>query len=395
MGPDPTRVHGLDVLRSAAILGVMATHVIAYHHGAAFPGSLATAASFGWMGVDLFFVLSGYLIGSQFFRVVVKGQKPQVLRFYLQRFFRVMPAFFVVLAAYFLLPHNASSHMAPLWQYTTFTYNLFTDLAHYNGFSHVWSLCVEEHFYLFFPLIILWMMSKPSALKTVLVVSALLLFGIAIRGFFVFHTLLPLAQQHDLLNAAYYERISYPTYSHLDGLLLGVSLALLQAFRPALWQRIRCHGHALTVAGLSLFFFAAWLFHDRMNINDPLSWFGIILGYPLLAVAFALLTASALSENGLLSKIYIPGAALCSTLAYTLYLTHKAVITHTDQYFPQLAGISLTAWLAVFLIMNFALAGVLHLTVEKPFLNLRDRFLKTRHEGLMQSTNFAVEQVEL
>lgn len=391
MGPSPTRFYGLDTLRSAAILGVIATHVVVYHQGTIFPGALASAARFGWMGVDLFFVLSGYLIGSQLFRSVLKGQQPQILRFYLKRFFRVIPAFLVVLAAYFLLPHNASPHLAPLWQYVSFTYNLFADLTRYNDFSHIWSLCVEEHFYLFFPLIVLWLTHKPTQRKTLLTVSALLLIGMAIRGYYIFHTLLPLAQQQALMETEYYQHILFPTYSHLDGLLLGVLLAVVEAFRPALWQRIRMHGHTLTIAGLSLFAVALWLMHDRMNVLNPLSWFGIVIGYPLLAAAFALLTASALSENGLLNRIRIPGAGLCSTLAYALYLTHKAAITQLDRFIPQLGNQSLI-WLVVYLALAFSLAAVLHFTVEQPFLNLRDRLLKNSlSEQPIQSANFATD----
>ena len=107
----PDRLHGLDTLRAIAIVVVILFH--AYTFG---PAALHPIASFGWMGVDLFFVLSGYLIGTQLLRPYTRGQRPSLISFYWRRSIRVLPAYWVVLALYFLWPAwRESPHLSPLW----------------------------------------------------------------------------------------------------------------------------------------------------------------------------------------------------------------------------------------------------------------------------------------
>jgi peptidoglycan/LPS O-acetylase OafA/YrhL len=328
----------------------------------------------GWMGVDLFFVLSGYLIAAQLFRPYLSGGRPSLLGFYRNRLFRILPVYLVVLALYFLVPWwTEDPTLSPLWQYLTFTFNLFVDYANYQGFSHVWSLCVEEHFYLFLPLIVLGLMRRPSARTAIAAIAAVVLAGIAIRGYFLFHLLRPLAERDGGFGMAYMERIYYPTYSRLDGLLAGVALAAIRSFRPVWWNWIARRGHALLVLGLALTGASIVLFEDHHPAFTGTSAASVLFGYPLLACGLALLTASALSANGWLRR-KIPGAGLGAALAYTLYLTHKAMMHLVDGWFPHLESASRLAWLAVYALCCVAVAGMLHLAVEKPFLKLRERF---------------------
>lgn len=98
------RSAGLDTLRSLAILSVMMFHVYAFHGVGALPSTLEFAARMGWMGVDLFFVLSGYLIGSQLLRPYLRGERARLWTFYRNRAFRVLPAYCTVLALYLAIP---------------------------------------------------------------------------------------------------------------------------------------------------------------------------------------------------------------------------------------------------------------------------------------------------
>ncbi len=143
---------GLDHLRALAIV-----LVFVYHYGLfAHPAWIESIGAFGWIGVDLFFVLSGYLIADQLFRTQARTGTIGLRTFYLRRAFRILPAYSVMVALYFLFPLiQERATIAPLWKFTTFTLNLGLDLRHHGTFSHAWSLCVEEHFYLFLPLILL------------------------------------------------------------------------------------------------------------------------------------------------------------------------------------------------------------------------------------------------
>jgi peptidoglycan/LPS O-acetylase OafA/YrhL len=366
------RSHGLDTLRSVAILSVIVYHLLAFH-GDTVPDAVLPIVRIGWMGVDLFFVLSGYLIASQLFKPYLSGERPGLWQFYRNRLYRVMPAFFVVLGLYLSIPSwREAETLAPVWQYATFTFNLLASHPAGKGFSHVWSLCVEEHFYLFLPLIVLFAMRRPSLRRAVTAIAALVLFGVAIRAWFLFHMLRPLAAQDDGFGTAFMRHIYYPTYSRLDGLLAGVSLALVKTFRPTWWAQIARRGHLLLALGVAFAGVAVYLVRDQYAAETGTSVASVLFAFPVLALGLACMVASALSSNGWL-RLKIPGAQLCATLAYCLYLTQKELLHLVDLWFPRLEDFSRLAWFAVYLAVCFAVAGVLHLCVERPFLLLRDR----------------------
>jgi peptidoglycan/LPS O-acetylase OafA/YrhL len=350
------REPGLDTLRACAIVAVMSFHLIGV-----LPKSWSVASQFGWMGVDLFFVLSGYLIGSQLLLPYASGQRPSISQFYRRRFFRILPAYLVVVALYAGWPAwRETRGFGPLWKFLTFTENFFFD-PYQRSFSHVWSLCVEEHFYLVLPLLVAAMMRRPSARRTGVLIAALVLGGIALRGVAVTH-------QWD-----FYKFIYYPTEMRLDGLLAGVTLALGRAFRPAWWAAMTRRGHASFFSGLALVAAVMWTFRGE-GMGDETGWpaAGMILGLPVLALGLGLIVASSLSDNGLLKRGRVPGAQTVATLAYALYLTHKAVVHLDRRYLPALtSGQDLKA-AAVYAISCAAAAGLLHFAVERPFLRLRD-----------------------
>jgi peptidoglycan/LPS O-acetylase OafA/YrhL len=187
---------------------------------------------FGWMGVDLFFVLSGFLIGQQVLRPYRSGRRLSILDFYRRRAFRILPAYLTVLALYVLVPAwRESPRLAPLWKFLTFTMNFGISFDR-HAFSHAWSLCVEEHFYLVLPVLVVLLMRRPSPRITVAVLGSVVLGGIALRS------LLVLRYPDSVWTSIY-----YPSYTRLDGLVVGVALAILRTFRPAGWRRLMLRGH--------------------------------------------------------------------------------------------------------------------------------------------------------
>lgn len=142
-----SKIHGLETLRAYAILSVLLFH---YQYFFAHPAWLETGFfKFGWSGVDLFFVLSGYLITSQLLAEMDARKTVSLERFYIKRAFRILPPFGFVLALYVLLPWTREKEsLPPLWKLLTFTQNLGLDVANHRTFSHAWSLCIEEQCYL-------------------------------------------------------------------------------------------------------------------------------------------------------------------------------------------------------------------------------------------------------
>src|SRR5262245_24641419 len=124
------RVPGLDLLRGVAIVWVMLFHT----RGMGLP--LDSVAAYGWMGVDLFFVLSGYLIGSQLLKPYLDQGRTSLGRFYLNRALRILPAYWFVLLLYFSIPvFREAEGISPAWHFLTFTQNFLIDYAHDKAFS--------------------------------------------------------------------------------------------------------------------------------------------------------------------------------------------------------------------------------------------------------------------
>jgi peptidoglycan/LPS O-acetylase OafA/YrhL len=356
------REPGLDLMRAIAILWVMLWHM----HFALRPGVWSFPANYGWMGVDLFFVLSGYLIGSQLMRPYTRGSRPSIGGFYMRRAFRVLPAYLMVLLFYFAIPwFREAPGLSPAWQFLTFTEDFRIDYLHDQAFSHVWSLCVEEHFYLVLPLLIFLLMRRPGFSKTIAVILGILCFGIAIRAYGYLHYVAIFPREDDAFALAYVEKIYYPTHTRLDGLLVGVTLATIKTFRPAWWQRAMSHGYLLLLGGLAFCGCAMWLFNDRLSFS------GSVMGFPLLAVGLGLLIASSIAPSSPLSRVR--GFGLIAALAYSAYLTHKEIIHLVRIHLPRL--VESRGWLALLAYFAFSLLGafVLYLAIERPFLRLRER----------------------
>src|SRR5437773_11907305 len=185
------RQPGLDLLRALAIIVVVIYH--AGIMGFPLPGQ---AHRFGWIGVDLFFVLSGYLIGGQLVAPLAHGQNIKLGRFFGRRALRILPAYLVVLAIYLFLPSwREYPEMFPPWKFLLSVQNI--GLHGGTAFSHAWSLAVEDQFYLLLPLVLLvlnrWrraVMIIPCfivmggiALRAVLAWQNLAETGVSFRGF--------------------------------------------------------------------------------------------------------------------------------------------------------------------------------------------------------------------
>jgi len=386
------RIPGLDLMRGIAIVWVMLFH---FRFIIALPHVLYWPARYGWMGVDLFFVLSGYLIGSQLLRPYLKGSTPSLSGFYFRRAFRILPAYLTVLALYFVIPgFREAPGISPAWQFLTFTENFRINYAIDQAFSHVWSLCVEEHFYLVLPLLILLLMRKPRFGKALALILSILAFGIFIRSYIYLHQLRPLLLAgNDDFYLRYTEGIYYPTYTRLDGLLVGVVLACLKTFRPVWWENMMSRGYLLLISGLACCGWAMWLFRDRFGSS------GTVVGFPLMSLGLGLLVGSSISPQilGALERA-IPSSwgqrfralatqsfAVMATLAYSTYLIHKEIGHLCRDHFSQyMQSGGWTAFLIAFSASLLA-ASLLYLAVERPFLRLRERLSASRSAPTAES----------
>ncbi len=352
-------------MRAIAILWVMLFH--SYLVGGV-GDHLGGAEQYGWMGVDLFFVLSGFLIGSQVMRPLAAGRTLDLHGFYRRRAFRILPAFAVVLGLYALWPAwRETPGMQPLWQFPTFTFNLLFDRSANYAFSHAWSLCVEEHFYLLFPFAALLMWRKPSATRFMVVCAVIVLGGMALRAWLWLHYYQPAKVAADGSSGLMFLRyIYYPTYARLDGLLAGVALAACSVFRPAWMARMQRHGHLVLLAGLTLLAASIVLFTQRVGFAAT------VVGYPLLSLALMAVVAAASGGTSWLARLRVPGAGWLAAISYSLYLSHKGVFHLVEGAWGQHLEQRGLLLFCIYALATLAGGALLHYLVERPCLRRRD-----------------------
>ncbi|MBA4853827.1 acyltransferase [Emticicia sp. BO119] len=374
--PHNYRLFGLDHLRAFAIF-----YVFLFHYSLLFPSPewLYTIGKFGWTGVDLFFVLSGYLISSQLFAKVDRQEKISFKVFFLKRFFRIIPAYLVVVALYFLWPSIREREApAPLWKYLTFTQNLGLDVSKQGTFSHAWSLCIEEQFYLFLPLLLIGL----GYLKAMKQGAKLLLFFF-IAGFcarlYMWYNFVEPGINSDGFWIIWYKWIYYPTYSRLDGLLVGVSIAALFQFRPQLKQQIQNYGNYLLLAGIALLTGAYFICENQASFGAS------IFGFPLISLGYGLVVMAAINPKVFLYRFPSKITSGIATLSYAVYLIHKIVV-HVSQEQLSKLDIPKESVLMFVLCVLTSITGawLLNRLVEKPFLKLRDKMLKTEKHRVFQ-----------
>lgn len=370
-----SRAAGPDLLRALAILLVMLWHL----PRPATPAFIEALKQYGWTGVDLFFVLSGYLIGTQLLSRLARGQPVSLRDFYLKRALRILPAFLVVLALYTLLPglREKQTMQAP-WRFLTFTMNFGLDYRVTGAFTQAWSLCVEEHFYLVFPLLVL-LLSRLRWRGWLVLLSCGVLFG----GMLLRAALWQDAMAAPLASGAtasfapeYLKAVYYPTYCRLDGLLFGVLLAAFKAFEPDHWRRYVDPRWALA-AGVAAIALAVMLFHYPSSLGlrgVVLTLVGTTFGYPLLSLGCACILAASLEWERAFGSWRVPGAGTIAILSYSIYLTHK-LVSHANEllFGPQaMTGVS---GFVIYFVTGIAGGALLWVSVERPFLLLRDRIL--------------------
>ena len=356
---DRQRQPGLDLLRALAIIVV-----VIYHAGIMGFPLPNRVHRWGWIGVDLFFVLSGYLIGGQLLTELTRNTQLNLPRFYARRALRIMPAYFVILAIYFFVPpwREYSDMAQPFWKFLFSVQNIA--LHGGTAFSHAWSLAVEDQFYLALPFILLVLFWRPRA--AILFSCVILLGGIGLRAF--------LAARNPSVDGGVSFRsfqawIYYPTWTRLDGLVFGVMIAAIEKFRPRLWQRLTNLAIWLWLPAIALMIYALWL-----GEGDRINFAACVWQFPLLAIGMGALLICALSPRLPLGRIAIPGAAFIATIAYSAYLVQKLAIHGVTEFCeahdidtqsaPAIVGVELFV---------YATAAILFFTVERPFLQLRRR----------------------
>ncbi|WPO92548.1 acyltransferase family protein [Chryseobacterium sp. HR92] len=362
------RLYGLDHLRAAAILLVLLYHYRAFKH----PGWVDSIGRFGWTGVDLFFVLSGFLISGQLFKEIENNGSVSLKTFYLKRFFRIIPAYCFTLFLYFTFPFfREREALSPLWKFVTFTQNYELNVISRGTFSHAWSLCIEEQFYLILPLFLLIVM--PTKLFKYIAVLM-----IAVIGFSIVARLMawneciavPETFSTDFWKL-WYMKIYYPTHTRLDGLGMGVLIGYLMQYSSIFKRIVAGNGNKLFFLGILLLGISFWI------CNEQASKAASVFGFTLVAVSYGMILMAAISQSSFLYRLKSYITAQLAAMSYAVYLSHKGIIHMVQQqldYFKLETSDNITILICLFACV---LGGLFYrFVIEKPFSVIKSRVLK-------------------
>ena len=328
------RNQSLDVLRGLAILLVLGRH---YNH----PGLWFKA---GFSGVDLFFVLSGFLISGLLFSEYRRNGAIDLKRFWIRRSFKIYPAFYAFMI--FVIVDYAC--MGEL------TRHIFSDLFFLQDYikpiaGHGWSLGVEEKFYFALPILLLLMMrlgrNRVDPFRFVPHVFIVLFCGcLALRI-------------HALMHNASWEASSHPAHLRIDSLFAGVTLGYFQHFRGEEFQR--AGRWPLWIPGIALLIpLAFW------DLGSP--WMDTI-GFGMLSLGYGLIVLWAVNRSFPRSRL-LRAMAWIGRFSYSIYLWHFPV-----RMFLAYDATSNLLLLPVYLAACLGFGWLAAWLVETPFLRLRDK----------------------
>lgn len=356
--PRNSRSMGIDMLRGVAVLLVLFRH-----HPAA--GVLNRT---GWVGVDLFFVLSGFLVSGLIFDEYNSGGTFHGGRFLIRRGFKIYPSFYFMIATSAVLMW-VTDRQDPVLNYIAEVF--FFQNYHEGLWVHTWSLAVEEHFYLVLVAVALLLISirVPFNWRTMVVVSV------------VVFVLLLVLRLHIYESARFAVRTHFmPTHLRLDSLLAGVLLAAWSRYRPGSFARV-FGAHRLLLALLSILLLVPALLFEVGSWS--VGTFGLSGAY--LAGAMVVGMAwynSASMEDGALSKYVVGPLAWVGSISYTVYLWHLLVLLVVELIFDALGIRSGILELLAYCMVSVVVGALAHNFVEKPFLRLRDVWFPSRTRPL-------------
>lgn len=326
------------------------------------------------MGVDLFFVLSGFLISGLLFSEYKRRRSIGFKRFFIRRGFKIYPAFYCFLLGTFLFElgiHKLSSAERYLSE--------LVYVQNYAGaiWAHTWSLAVEEHFYILLPLLMLILIRSSSnrddpfrAIPAIFVavgtaclafriVTVLRIPSVSLRGWDVF------------------KAVSTPTHERIDSLFFGVLLGYLHHFRPQFLEGLLVsRRNCLVLANISgLLLLPALLF-------PPSNRFMLTAGLTMLYLGFGIVLMLCLHVRGIVPVRWSKPAAAVGAWAafvgmysYSIYLWHGAVMAWVPDvshriFHARIHGLPLVA---IDLVLSLGVGITLSRVIEYPMLGLRDR----------------------
>ncbi|MBX3397298.1 MAG: acyltransferase [Gemmataceae bacterium] len=371
----PVRLASLDVLRFVAIALVLGRHSLYlanWEMARLSPGWRTVLEPWykaGWIGVDLFFVLSGFLVAGLLFRDYRVTGRLAVGRFLIRRAFKIYPGYYLMLAftaIVLALTRPGPFPIGPFVREALFIQNYWPAV-----WDHTWSLAVEEHFYLLLPLaLVIMRAARPTAadpFRPILAIYVLALLGALVgRGI--------LAWQ--LPSPRHYLHMTFmlPTHLRIESLLLGAVLAYAYHFHRDRWDRAVDGRAGALAAGGILLLLPAFVF--KLDTHAMM----YTAGFSVISFGAAMLLAGTLTA-GVPDNRAVRAIAFIGRHSYAIYLWHMAVAAWGIRWLMELTGpMPLEGRIVAYFLMSLGVGIALSYAIERPFLWLRDRWFPA-HSG--------------
>jgi peptidoglycan/LPS O-acetylase OafA/YrhL len=378
------RLLELDVLRFVAVLLVLGRHM--HPCSAEISSGAALASNFwlqgGWIGVDMFFVLSGFLVSGLLFREYDKYSSIDMTRFLIRRGFKIYPAFWALIAATLLVGwlSNSGIRSGNVCSELLFIQNYFPGL-----WNHTWSLAVEEHFYLLLAAIVAFLVYRRKSGADPLDSIPLLFFATAVICF----TLRVLTNHY---SPYLHETHLFPTHLRIDSLMFGVFLSYSWhrgGFVHSKWVR---DGASLLIGFGTLLLLPAFMFSLESTRWIPV--FGLV-GFYIGSGAILI----GLLHRGLPGTWSVRSISMLGAYSYSIYLWHMPVhnwlVPNLMSVLPSPLQHNWFVYVSLFLSGSFLIGVLMGKLIETPVLALRDRWYPSRSRALaLQAAKTAASSVE-
>lgn len=366
--PASERIFGLDLMRAVAILMVLCSHVLWIYpnHKNFFTSAFEV---FGLWGVEIFFVLSGFLIGGILYKkfIHVSFGWNEMVGFLKRRWFRTLPNYYLVLVLNVIISIGIGYETRELWKYFFFLQNFNSKMLAF--FPESWSLSVEEFTYLFLAIglfVFGLLRTNDKSKKFFKIVFFIWVVSLFLKVFYHFN-LSKADMNYWNLN------LKSVVIYRIDAILFGVLMYWISEKFKEQWQKLKYNCLFIGI-GLSFFIFAGISFFKIYIAAYPFFWNVFYL--PLNTLAFALFLpflSQLVSVNfSLFKKIIV----FISKISYSIYLLHYCIVLQLLKFYIDTSNFSLFQlhlFTMFYLFVTFLLSFLLYKYFEKPIMDLRDK----------------------
>lgn len=368
------QLHGLRVFAIITVVQFHVTWIFAGENHIPIDTSFMASSLTVFFGMDLFFFLSGFLIGSILLRSIAVAGSQQLRRFYLRRIFRTFPSYYIVLTFLALTTALTPMQAKHLWYEYVYATNFVSlhrkDIVMFWG----WSLALEEQFYLTVPILFFALQRIKGDRARILLLIAVALAALATRLYIYF-------RWRPWSDLGIYSALYFRTHTRFDTLIAGILLAVVhQRYKERIgaWLKAPLHRALVAVPSLACLWILVqpWAFGEKnLQLVHVFAW-----GTVTSAMYFAWVLLLLHSDGWIPRALSLPIYRRIATLGYGVYLVHIPLCDHVLvplAHALQGGGVPMVVvWpfsLTLLMVLSIGLAYVMHVLIEKPSLWIREK----------------------